>query len=168
MSTESPYHFDHLLQVSNKSLWILILYTFFNVFPHVYSPGTGADIPLWTKSWRQQKSLVTLSFCPFVASFKKISLKSDLHIIFHDFWRVFTIQGCGGHLGHVTQTPRTTFCSPDPWRLHMKFGFGWPSGFGKEDFWKMVDGQMTTDNDGWTTEHAYTISSPTSLKTQVS
>ena len=49
MSTESPYHFDHLLQVSNKSLLILILYTFFNVFAHVYSPGAGADNPLWTK-----------------------------------------------------------------------------------------------------------------------
>ena len=24
--------------------------TFLNVFPHVYSPGAGADIPLWTKS----------------------------------------------------------------------------------------------------------------------
>ena len=34
-STESLYRFDHLLQVSNKSLWILILYTFFNVFLHV-------------------------------------------------------------------------------------------------------------------------------------
>ena len=41
ISTESPYHFDHLLQVSNKSLWILILYTFFNVFPHIYSPRAG-------------------------------------------------------------------------------------------------------------------------------
>ena len=28
---------------------------FFNVFPHVYSPGGGADNPLWIKSWRQQK-----------------------------------------------------------------------------------------------------------------
>ena len=63
MSTKSPYHFDHLLQVSNKSLWTLILYTFFYVFPHVYSPGAGADNPLWTKSWCQQKSLVTLHIC---------------------------------------------------------------------------------------------------------
>ena len=61
MSTESPYHFDHLLQVSNKSLWILILYTFFNVFPHV--GGAGADNPLWAKSWCQQKRLVTLPIC---------------------------------------------------------------------------------------------------------
>ena len=63
MSTESSYHFDHLLQVSKKSLWILILYTFFNVFPHVYNPGAGADNPLWTKFWCQQKGLVTLPIC---------------------------------------------------------------------------------------------------------
>ena len=36
---------------------------FFNVFPHAYSPGAGADNPLWTKSWSQQKSLVTLPIC---------------------------------------------------------------------------------------------------------
>ena len=52
------------------------------------------------------------------------------------FWRVFTIYGRGGHLGYVTQMPRTNFCSPDPWRLHMKFGFDWFSGFGEEDHWK--------------------------------
>ena len=61
------------------------------------------------------------------------------------FWRVFTIYGRGGHLGHVTQMSRTNFRSPDPWRLHMKFGFDWPSGFGKEDLWKWwTDGQRTT------------------------
>ena len=36
MSTESPYHFAHLFQVFKQSLWSLILYTFFHVFPHVY------------------------------------------------------------------------------------------------------------------------------------
>ena len=51
MSTESPYHFDHLLQVSNKSLSTLILDIFFHIFLHVYSPGAGAgaDNPLGTK-----------------------------------------------------------------------------------------------------------------------
>ena len=63
MSTESPYHFDHLLQVSNKSLLILILYTILMFFPHVYSPGAGADNPLWTRFWCQQKGLVTLPIC---------------------------------------------------------------------------------------------------------
>ena len=49
-----------------------------------------------------------------------------------DFLSVFPIYRHGGHLGHVTQMPRTIFRSPDPWRLHMKFGFKWHSGFGEE------------------------------------
>ena len=70
-STESPYHFDHLLQVSKISLWILILYTFLNAFSHVYSTGAGADNPLWTKFCCQQKGSVTLPIC---CKFQKISL----------------------------------------------------------------------------------------------
>ena len=50
-----------------------------------------------------------------------------------DFLRGFTIYGHGGHLGHVTQSPRTNFCFPMPLRLHMKFGFDRPSGYGEED-----------------------------------
>ena len=46
-----------------------------------------------------------------------------------DFWRVFSIYGSGGHLGHVTQMPWTNFRSHFPWRLHTKFGFDWPNGF---------------------------------------
>ena len=38
-----------------------------------------------------------------------------------DFLRVFTLYGRGGHLGHVTQWPRTKFLSPYPRRLHIKF-----------------------------------------------
>ena len=48
------------------------------------------------------------------------------------FLRVFTIYGRGGHLGHVTQVPRTNFRSPYPRRLHIKFCFDWPSGFGED------------------------------------
>ena len=47
-----------------------------------------------------------------------------------DFLMVFTIYG---HCGHVTQMPRTKYCSPYPRRLHIKFGFDWPCGFGEED-----------------------------------
>ena len=50
-----------------------------------------------------------------------------------DFRRVFTIYRHGGHLGHVTQMSRTKYRSPYPRRLHIKFGFDWPSGFGEED-----------------------------------
>ena len=46
-----------------------------------------------------------------------------------DFLSVFTIYGRGGHLGHVTQMPRTKIRSPYPRRLHIKFGFDLPSGF---------------------------------------
>ena len=49
-----------------------------------------------------------------------------------DFRRFLPYMGVG-HLGHVAQTPRINFCSPIPLRLHMKFGFDWPSGFGEED-----------------------------------
>ena len=46
-----------------------------------------------------------------------------------DFFKVFTIYGRGGHLGNVTWTIYTNFCSSFPRRLHIKFGFDWPSGF---------------------------------------
>ena len=50
-----------------------------------------------------------------------------------DFFKVFTLYGHGGHLGHVTWTIYTNFGSPFPRRLHIKFGFDWPSRFGGED-----------------------------------
>ena len=46
-----------------------------------------------------------------------------------DFLCVFTIYGHGGHLGHVTQMLQTKYRSPYPRKLHIKFGFGWQSGF---------------------------------------
>ena len=48
-----------------------------------------------------------------------------------DFERVFTIYGRDGHLSHVTKMLRTKFRSPYPRRLHIKFGFDWPCGFGE-------------------------------------
>ena len=44
---------------SSKSDFIYI----FNDFKHVFSPGARAENPLRTKSWCQQKSLVTLPIC---------------------------------------------------------------------------------------------------------
>ena len=85
MSKERPYHFDHLLQVLKKSLWTLILYTFFNVFffSRVYSPGQGADNALGSKCWSQQQGFITWTICwPFVANVKKISFNSDFIHIF--------------------------------------------------------------------------------------
>ena len=50
------------------------------------------------------------------------------------FFKVFTIYGHGGHLGHVTWIIYINFRSPFPRGLHIKFGFDWPSGFRGEDF----------------------------------
>ena len=36
-----------------------------------------------------------------------------------DFFKVFAIYGCGGHLGHVTWTIYINFRSPFPRRLHI-------------------------------------------------
>ena len=52
-----------------------------------------------------------------------------------EFFKVFTIYGHGGHLGQVTRTIWTNFCSPVPRRLHMKCGLNQPSGF-RGDVWK--------------------------------
>ena len=92
MSTGSPYHFDQLLQVSNKSLGILILYTFFNVFPHVYSPGQGQTTLCGQNSDVNRKAL---SLCPFIASFQKISLNSDFIHIFACFYTCIYSPGAG-------------------------------------------------------------------------
>ena len=83
MSTGSPYHFDHLLQVSNKSIWILILYTFFNVFPQYIALGQGQTTLCGQNPDVNRKAL---SLCPFVASLQKISLKSDFIYNFSCFY----------------------------------------------------------------------------------
>ena len=49
------------------------------------------------------------------------------------FLKGFNIYGHGGHLGHVTQMPRTNFCSPYLRRFHIKFGFDQASGLREED-----------------------------------
>ena len=54
---------------------------YFNAFIHVYSPRAGADNPIGTNVDVNRKPL---SFCPFVATFKTISLKSDfIHVFPH-------------------------------------------------------------------------------------
>ena len=65
-----------------------------------------------------------------------------LEKIFEGFFTIY-MYGRGGHLGNVTQMPQTNFRSPYPWRLHTKFSFDWPNGFG--------DGCLShvNDNGAW-------------------
>ena len=80
MSTGTSCHFGHLLQVSKKSLRRLIFYIFFfHDFIHVYSPGAGEDSPQGTKFDFNRN---VLSLHSFVASFKKMSLRSDFKHFF--------------------------------------------------------------------------------------
>ena len=90
MSTGTSCHFIHLLQVSKKCLWSLILYNFLHDLMHIYSPRAGTGSPQGTKFWCQQKAL---SLYPFVASFKEISI---LYIFFHDLIHVYS-PGAGAY-----------------------------------------------------------------------
>ena len=88
MSTETSCHFGHLLQVSKKSLWSLILYNFFHDFIHIHlyiAPGQGVGLttPWW---WNFDVNRNILSLRSFVASFKKIALKSDFIQFFSWFY----------------------------------------------------------------------------------
>ena len=68
--------------------------------------------------------------------------------------KVFTVYARPGHLGHETITIYINPRVPFPWRLHMKFGFDWPSGFRGEDLSKLF---TIVDDDGrrdWRTDGA--------------
>ena len=75
----------------------------------------------------------------------QVSRSSVIWIWRRRFFKVFTIYGHGSHLGHVTRTIWTTFRSPNPWRLQMKFGYNWPSSFRGEVVWNCW---RTTTDDG--------------------
>ena len=87
MSTETSCHFRHLLQVSKKSLWSLILYIFFFMILYMYiAPGQGLTTPLG-RNFDVNRNILSLR--SFVASFKKKSLWSlILYNCFHDFIHV--------------------------------------------------------------------------------
>ena len=93
MSTETSCHFGHLLQVSQKFLSSLILFTFFHDFIHVYSPGAGVDNP-WGRNVYVNRNISSLQ--SFVASFKKISLTSDFkHFFFFIILYMYITPGQG-------------------------------------------------------------------------
>ena len=81
MSTESRYHFAHLLQVLKQSLHV------FSCFPHVYSPGQGHTTH-WGQNFDDNRK--AFSLCPYVASFKMISSKSNFIHNFNDFIHAYS------------------------------------------------------------------------------
>ena len=101
MTTERPFLFAHMLQVSKWSLWNLILYTFFMILYIYIAQGQGQKTP-WGQTFDVNRK--PLSLRPFVASSKKISLNSDfIYIFFNAFPHVYS-PGQG----------QTTLCGQNP------------------------------------------------------
>ena len=90
MSTETSCHFSHLLQVSKKSLWSLILYKFFMIlymYIHV-APGQELTTPRGRDVYVNKN---ILSLRSFVASCKKNLFEVWFYaIFFHDFIHVYS------------------------------------------------------------------------------
>ena len=61
-----------------------------------------------------------------------------------DFFKVFTIYGRGGHVGHVTWITYPNFGSPFPRALHIKFLLWFAKRFQRRRSLKMVDGRQRT------------------------
>ena len=79
MTTERPFPFAHMWQVSKRCLRNLILYTFLVILYMYIAPGQGQKTP-WEQTFDVNRK--PLSLLPFVASFKHISLNSDFIHIF--------------------------------------------------------------------------------------
>ena len=83
-------------------------------------------------------------------------------------FKVLTIYGHGGHLGHVTRTIHINFRSLFPGRFHIKVGFDWPR-VPEEKTFEIVDGRrrrrrQTTDNRNPTTKNLGLIGHAVSKK----
>ena len=87
MSTGTSCHFGHLLKFKKNLFKGLILYNIFRDFIHVYSPWAGQTAPRG-QSFDVNRNV--LSFHSFVASFKKVSSKSDFIQFFHDLIHVYS------------------------------------------------------------------------------
>ena len=79
MTTERPFLFAHMLQVSKRSLRNLILYTLLMILYMYIAPGQRQKTP-WGQTFDVNRK--PLSIRPFVASFKQISLNSVFIHIF--------------------------------------------------------------------------------------
>ena len=91
MSTERPYHYTHLLQISKKSLWSLILYNCVHDLIHVYIGAQGQITPKWIIRFDPNSNLFELlCLCSLPASLtktqSKVTEKSWRHHFFHR-WR---------------------------------------------------------------------------------
>ena len=91
MSTETYCHVSHLIQVSKKSLWSLILYNFFHYFIHA-ALGQELTTPRGGNFYVNRN---ILSLWSFVASFKKNLFEVWFYAIFFMILYMYIAQGRG-------------------------------------------------------------------------
>ena len=88
MSTETSCHFGHLLQVSKKSLWSLILHIFFLILYMYIAPGQGLTTRLG------DKILMSTRTSRYFGHLLQLSKKHVFEVWFylktHDFIHVYS------------------------------------------------------------------------------
>ena len=90
MSTGTSYHFGHLLQVKKKISLKSDFIQFFFMILYIYiAPRPGQTAP---RGQCFDVNRNVLSLHSFVASFKKMSLKSEFIKFFHDLIHVYSPQ----------------------------------------------------------------------------
>ena len=75
MSTETSHHFGHLLQFKKKTSLKSFIQFFFMILYMYIAAGQGLTVTPWGQSFDVNRNVLSLH--SFVASFKKMSLKSD-------------------------------------------------------------------------------------------
>ena len=121
---------------------------------------------------RNSNSSEILCMSSLSASIKKIWSKTTEKRWRHRFSHYKSMGAfcCHGNQSFDLICPKT-LCSlsPTPVMLHIKFDLGWPAGFRDIQVWKCGRRRRwTTEDDGRTTDHCYTISSPCEPSAQVS
>ena len=164
MSTKSPYNFDHLVQVSNKSLWILILYTFLmGFFFHTYiARGRGRQpfvdkILMSTEKPCQGQPRVIIWTNYDGPKAPMLHTNSQGHWPFgsgKDFWRFLPYMSVAAILVMWPRPHEQTFVPPLHWSSIWNLALIDPAVLEKI----FENGGRRTD--GRTTDHGYTISSP--------
>ena len=101
MTTERPFLFAHMLQVSKWSLRNLILYTFLMILYLYYSPRARAENPLGTNFLCQQKALFTSTIC---CKFQTNLFEFWFYTHFLMFFHMYIAPGQG----------QTTLCGQNP------------------------------------------------------
>ena len=96
---------DLIVSVPDHCLSFYFLYTFFfHVSPSAYSPGQGQTIH-WGQTFVDNRK--AFSLCPYVASFKMISSKSDfIHILMISYMYIAPGQGQKTHWGQTFDVNR--------------------------------------------------------------